>query len=316
MDGDYILEHAIRVAVWKDGSLFQALWPYFQKLEAQGILEVAYILQEQDEKIAFFPREQMYSGGGTVNGVFLPADMDYWPLAEKLIQAGIPQKSIWNARAVLVDGMDWKRFLADRTVVSRMKDAGILPFSDNTFAPYRREYRNICMSVHLGYKANVGSALLEGHGTVNIGNFANISWEVVFELGLNNSHDYNRVFTYDVLNHWPIENTGFRLIDGEINIGADAWIARGCRLKAAGTKPLTIGTGAVVAADSVVVSDVPPFAIVGGNPAKFIKWRFPEEIRQKLSQIRWWDWSLEKIYHCRHDLLDPKKFVEKYYQPS
>ena len=63
LDGDCMLDRAIKVAVWKDGSLFQALWPYFQKLEAQGILEVAYILKEQDGKIAFFPREQMYSGG-------------------------------------------------------------------------------------------------------------------------------------------------------------------------------------------------------------------------------------------------------------
>ena len=252
-----------------------------------------------------------------MNGIFLPADMDYWPFAEKLIQAGIPQESIWNARAVLVDGMDWKRFLADRTVVRRMADGGSVPISDTTFVPYRREYRNIRMSVSLGRKAYIASGLLEGNGTLSVNDFACISWDIIFELGLNGGHDYDRVFTYDaVCNGWPIENKGLRIFDGEINIGADAWIARGCRLKAAGTKPLTIGTGAVVAADSVVVSDVPPFAIVGGNPAKFIKWRFPEEIRQKLSQIRWWDWSLEKIYHCRHDLLDPKKFVEKYYQPS
>lgn len=64
LDGDCMLGSAIKVAVWKDGSLFQALWPYFQKLEAQGTLEVAYILKEDNGKIAFIPREQTYSGGG------------------------------------------------------------------------------------------------------------------------------------------------------------------------------------------------------------------------------------------------------------
>ena len=252
-----------------------------------------------------------------MNGIFLPADMDYWPFAEKLIQAGISQKSIWNARIVMVDGMDWKRFLADRTVVSRMPDGARVSISKTACVPYKSEYRNICMSVSLGRKAYINGGLLEGRGMLSVGDFACISWEVIFELGLNNGHDFNRVFTYDPIGgYWPVENTELRMTSGEINIGADAWIARGCRLKASGAKPLTIGTGAVVAADSVVVSDVPPFAIVGGNPAKFIKWRFPEEIRQKLSQIRWWDWSLEKIYHCRHDLLDPQKFVEKYYQQS
>jgi virginiamycin A acetyltransferase len=56
-----------------------------------------------------------------------------------------------------------------------------------------------------------------------------------------------------------------------------------------------IGNGAVIAANSVVHSDVPPFAIVGGSPAKFIKYRFEPEVIAWLEQLAWWNWPLEKI---------------------
>ncbi len=53
--------------------------------------------------------------------------------------------------------------------------------------------------------------------------------------------------------------------------------------------------GAIVAARSVVVSDVPAYAVVGGNPAKVIKQRFPDEVVNELLAIKWWDWAVEKI---------------------
>jgi virginiamycin A acetyltransferase len=56
-----------------------------------------------------------------------------------------------------------------------------------------------------------------------------------------------------------------------------------------------IGDGAVVAARSVVVTDVPPYSIVGGNPAKVIRQRFASEVVEALLEIAWWDWSIEKI---------------------
>ena len=56
-----------------------------------------------------------------------------------------------------------------------------------------------------------------------------------------------------------------------------------------------IGDGAVIAANSVVVKDVEPYTIVGGNPAKVIKKRFSDDIINNLLELKWWDWSNEKI---------------------
>jgi virginiamycin A acetyltransferase len=58
---------------------------------------------------------------------------------------------------------------------------------------------------------------------------------------------------------------------------------------------IKIGNGAIVASRSVVVSDVPSYTIVGGNPAKTIKQRFEPEAVAKLNQIAWWDWPIQKI---------------------
>jgi virginiamycin A acetyltransferase len=58
---------------------------------------------------------------------------------------------------------------------------------------------------------------------------------------------------------------------------------------------VTIGDGAIVATNSVVVKDVPPYTIVGGNPAREIKKRFSEIETNHLLKVKWWDWPTEKI---------------------
>ena len=69
------------------------------------------------------------------------------------------------------------------------------------------------------------------------------------------------------------------------------WIGANANIK----KGITIGNGAVVAMNSVVTKNVPDYAIVAGNPAKIIRYRFkPEEIK-KLLEMKWWDWPEEKI---------------------
>jgi acetyltransferase-like isoleucine patch superfamily enzyme len=74
---------------------------------------------------------------------------------------------------------------------------------------------------------------------------------------------------------------------------------------------VTIGDGAVVAAGAVVVADVPPYAIVGGVPAKIIKYRFEEETRNKLIKIKWWDFPEEKLQQVEIDFFNVEKFINQ-----
>ena len=78
---------------------------------------------------------------------------------------------------------------------------------------------------------------------------------------------------------------------GDTIVGNDVWIG----YEAVIMPGVTVGDGAIVAAKSVVVSDVAPYTIVGGNPAKCIRQRFSNEIIQSLVEIAWWNWKIEKI---------------------
>jgi len=89
---------------------------------------------------------------------------------------------------------------------------------------------------------------------------------------------------------------------GNINIGNDVWIGYNSTIMAG----VSIGDGAIIAANSTVVKDVEPYSIVGGNPAKEIKKRFSDELIEKLLKIKWWNWDIDKITKNVHHLTDNK----------
>jgi virginiamycin A acetyltransferase len=78
---------------------------------------------------------------------------------------------------------------------------------------------------------------------------------------------------------------------GDIIVGNDVWIGA----KSTIMSGVKIGDGSIIGAGSTVTKDVPPYSIVAGNPAKFIKFRFTEEQIESLLQISWWDWTEDRI---------------------
>ncbi len=78
----------------------------------------------------------------------------------------------------------------------------------------------------------------------------------------------------------------------KIRIGNDVWIGEGVFIR----RGVTIGEGAVVAARSVLTADVPPYAVVGGVPAKVIRYRFPPDIIAALLQLQWWNYGLSALH--------------------
>ena len=70
---------------------------------------------------------------------------------------------------------------------------------------------------------------------------------------------------------------------------------------------VTIGDGAVIGANSIITKDVPPYAIVCGAN-KFLRWRFDEEIRNRLLEIKWWDYPIAKVKSCI-DLIAQKPMM-------
>lgn len=145
----------------------------------------------------------------------------------------------------------------------------------------------------IGRYSRIGVNSVVAHA--NIGNFSVISMESVLGPGM---HPTNYLTPHSIFyrrGSWGFHDDWIKEIDFEeeplITIGNDVWIGRHCTIM----NGVTIGDGAIVAANATVTKDVPPYAIVGGMPAKVIKYRFSQEIIDRLLEIKWWNLPDEEI---------------------
>lgn len=95
--------------------------------------------------------------------------------------------------------------------------------------------------------------------------------------------------------------------DRTVQIGNDVWIGEGVYVK----EGVTIGDGAILGSHAVVTHDVPAYAIVGGVPAKIIKYRFNNEIINTLLNIKWWNFKDEQLKKYAHLMNCPEKFIKE-----
>lgn len=126
---------------------------------------------------------------------------------------------------------------------------------------------------------------------LRIGNFCSISDDVTILLGGEHRTDWITTYPFSALWDEARNLAGHPATKGDVVIGSDVWLARQCLILSG----VTIGHGAAVAAHAVVTKDVPPYAIVGGNPARVIKYRFAEDEIAALLKIAWWNLPDEEI---------------------
>lgn len=149
----------------------------------------------------------------------------------------------------------------------------------------------------------------------HLGKFVNVAAFTRINPG---EHPYHRAslhhFMYRSSYFWPEEIDESFVFDWRrsrpVRVGHDTWIGHGAIIM----KGVTVHDGAVIASNAVVTKDVPPYAIVGGTPAKIIKWRHPPATAQRLQELAWWDWDHETLRKALPDFraLSAEAFLEKY----
>ena len=147
---------------------------------------------------------------------------------------------------------------------------------------------------------------------LKIGRYCSIADNVKIFLGGNHRHNWVTTYPFPsrpMNQDWP--NANHRSLPtlpatkGDVVIGNDVWLGDDSTIMSG----VTIGDGAVVAARAVVTKDVPPYAIVGGNPARTIRKRFSDESIAMLLELKWWDWHVDKIneyipHLCSEELME------------
>jgi acetyltransferase-like isoleucine patch superfamily enzyme len=144
--------------------------------------------------------------------------------------------------------------------------------------------------------------IFDNKNKLYIGKYCSIASGAKVFLGGNHRLYWISTYPFSALvDSWPegIGIKGHPKSNGDVRIGNDVWWG-GYSTVMSG---VNIGDGAVIAACAVVTKDVPPYAIVGGNPAKLIRYRFDEDVRNSLIEIAWWDWPEHHIRSAIPELL-------------
>lgn len=178
---------------------------------------------------------------------------------------------------------------------------------------YNKIERFSVFSGELGYASYIGAnSLIIG----KIGKFCSIGGNVTF---LTATHPVNKFVSTHPAFYSLKKQSGFTFVKHQkfeeypkydnskfsINIGNDVYIGYGVTI----IGPVCVGDGAVIAANSVVIMDVEPYTIVGGNPAKEIKKRFSQEEIEFLKKLKWWDKDIEWLENKSYLFDDIEKMT-------
>lgn len=150
----------------------------------------------------------------------------------------------------------------------------------------------------------------DGCYNLQIGKYCALAEDILFMMDLMHDYKYISMGAIEEFRDAPVVSHDFTQYrvkrKGQILIENDVWIGHGATIMGG----VTIHNGAVVAANAVVTKDVPPYAIVAGNPARIVKYRFEQEEIDTLLQIAWWHWESDVLKRRYNEMrLSVQEFI-------
>ena len=291
-----------RVLVFGTDDLYPKLKPLYEQEVKRGNLKIVAEVDSLNKACA----------AADFDLAIISSKNDFYRRMKLLEAQGFPRNRIIDGRVFQVAHLDFLRFMTEG-IACGVLDKFTFEADARIIYPKLYQTKDGKITLSLGRKSYIRTGSeLEGKGLISLGNFSSFAKNIFFSLGQNHSHNYLNVGTVPLKsldwefpkNFWPPHGPC------KILIGNDVWCGRGSIFKNVNpNKPLIIGDGAVIASDSVVVKSVPPYAIVGGNPAQIIKYRFPEHVIAALLRIKWWDWDIDKFHDNYKYFNDIEKFI-------
>lgn len=148
----------------------------------------------------------------------------------------------------------------------------------------------------------------DNDSVLKVGSYTSIAAGVKVLLGGEHRTDWLTTYPFPAMIDEVKDILDYAPSKGDVVIGSDCWICTDAVILSG----VTIGHGAIVAAGAMVNRNVAPFSVVGGNPCKFIRWRFDEETRETLLAAAWWDWPVDEVKAMARTLCsnDVETFIE------
>lgn len=270
------------------------------------------LYQENDVKMSEFVR---FLDNGTISGYRNPNER-FWKIVDNNLLFLTKNKDISaEFNEIIINGKNI-RFIGKHILHGANGPKFYLDSQEENYQP--KEFsptKDLLPSKTIGAHTYGDIELIDSNNSddINIGKFTSIGPNVKIICG---NHNYKFVSNYPFKSIWntfwkPLDDIDDHIYNGVTYIGNDVWIGHSVIIKGG----INISDGAVIAAGSVVTKDVPPYAIVGGSPAKILKYRFEKEQIQKLLKIKWWEWSDEKINENLEQIMSEKidSFIEKFF---
>jgi virginiamycin A acetyltransferase len=204
-------------------------------------------------------------------------------------------KNILLKRKGIIADINSDIWIANQTIINPKHPITVTESSVNAIAIGEgcRFFKCACYgNINFGRFTSVfggGTVLSSILSTIKVGSFCSIGQNVNIQ---DSNHRIDKISSYfmgrnifEMAIKHDVSTKGSVLIEDDVWIGANSVILSG----------VTIGRGSIIGAGSVVTKNIPPYSIAFGTPAKIIKQRFKDETIEYLENLKWWEWSIEKL---------------------